>query len=96
MSIPIPPPREADTVSDRQFATSIIENRLLDLWSITDFVQPNYLGNQQHFHETYEPRPEAGEDVVMQQVARRRLSAKLRPLLLRRRKQQVEIGRAHA
>lgn len=31
MSIPIPPPREADTVSDRQFATSIIENRLLDL-----------------------------------------------------------------
>ncbi|MBI5775730.1 MAG: DEAD/DEAH box helicase, partial [Verrucomicrobia bacterium] len=66
-----------------------LENRLLDLWSITDFVQPGYLGNQAHFHETYEPRPEAGEDVLMQQGARRRLSAKLRPLLLRRLKQQV-------
>ena len=26
-----------------------IENRMLDLWSIVDFVQPNYLGNQDHF-----------------------------------------------
>src|SRR4029079_3452063 len=33
-----------------------LENRLLDLWSIVDFVQPNYLGNQEHFLETYEPR----------------------------------------
>src|SRR5206468_8617395 len=25
-----------------------LENRLLDLWSITDFIQPGYLGSQQH------------------------------------------------
>ncbi|HEX4644435.1 MAG TPA: SNF2-related protein, partial [Verrucomicrobiae bacterium] len=64
-----------------------LENRLLDLWSIVDFVQPGYLGNQEHFTQTYEPR---GEDVESaQRIARRRLSAKLRPLLLRRLKQRV-------
>ncbi len=64
-----------------------LENRLLDLWSIVDFVQPNYLGNQNHFNELYEPK---GDNVeVAQRIARKRLSAKLRPLLLRRMKQQV-------
>src|SRR5207253_8843943 len=38
-----------------------LENRLLDLWSITDFVQPRYLGNQEQFVETYEPRGENAE-----------------------------------
>ena len=68
-----------------------LENRLLDLWSICDFVQPGYLGNQEHFHETYEPKAEGeGEESLNQQrIARRRLSAKLRPLLLRRLKKQV-------
>src|SRR5208283_2686036 len=33
-----------------------LENRLLDLWSIVDFVQPSYLGSQQNFREKYEPR----------------------------------------
>jgi superfamily II DNA or RNA helicase len=64
-----------------------LENRLLDLWSIVDFIQPGYLGNQEHFTQTYEPR---GEDVEnAQRIARRRLSAKLRPLMLRRLKQRV-------
>ncbi|MBK9137683.1 MAG: DEAD/DEAH box helicase [Verrucomicrobia bacterium] len=64
-----------------------LENRLLDLWSIVDFVQPGYLGNQQKFHETYEP---TGPDAEFaQRMARRKLSAKLRPLLLRRLKKQV-------
>jgi hypothetical protein len=64
-----------------------LENRLLDLWSIADFVQPNYLGSQTSFTEVYEPK---GPDAAWaQKVARRRLSAKLRPLLLRRMKQQV-------
>jgi superfamily II DNA or RNA helicase len=65
-----------------------LENRLLDLWSITDFVQPGYLGSQDHFTETYEPKVEENNDVA-QRIARRRLSAKLRPLMLRRLKQQV-------
>lgn len=65
-----------------------LENRLLDLWSIVDFVQPTYLGTQEHFLELYEPR--AAEDAESaQRIARRRLSAKLRPLLLRRLKRHV-------
>ncbi|HOX55429.1 MAG TPA: DEAD/DEAH box helicase [Candidatus Paceibacterota bacterium] len=64
-----------------------LENRLLDLWSIVDFIQPGYLGSQDRFTETYEPRGEGAESA--QRIARRRLSAKLRPLLLRRLKQHV-------
>ena len=64
-----------------------LENRLLDLWSIVDFIQPSYLGNQEQFLETYEPRGENAESE--QRIARRRLSAKLRPLLLRRLKKHV-------
>ena len=64
-----------------------LENRLLDLWSIVDFVQPGYLGNQEHFSQTYEPRGDGVESA--QRIARRRLSAKLRPLMLRRLKQRV-------
>ncbi|PYK29909.1 MAG: serine/threonine protein phosphatase, partial [Verrucomicrobia bacterium] len=66
-----------------------LENRLLDLWSIVDFVQPGYLGNQEHFSQTYEPKgdlsggrasPRTEETQLAQRIARRRLSAKLRPL----------------
>ncbi|HVU27056.1 MAG TPA: DEAD/DEAH box helicase [Verrucomicrobiae bacterium] len=65
-----------------------LENRLLDLWSIVDFIQPSYLGTQEQFLETYEPK--AGENTESaQRIARRRLSAKLRPLLLRRLKKHV-------
>ena len=66
-----------------------LENRLLDLWSIVDFIQPGYLGDQAHFHDTYEPRGEGEEAITAQRIARRRLSAKLRPLMIRRLKQQV-------
>jgi superfamily II DNA or RNA helicase len=65
-----------------------LENRLLDLWSIVDFIQPGYLGNQEHFLDTYEPK--GGDNAESaQRIARRRLSAKLRPLLLRRLKKHV-------
>jgi hypothetical protein len=66
-----------------------LENRLLDLWSITDFIQPGYLGSQDHFTETYEPKGEGDTAASTQRIARRRLSAKLRPLMLRRLKRQV-------
>ncbi|MFZ0826062.1 MAG: DEAD/DEAH box helicase [Verrucomicrobiia bacterium] len=79
-----------------------LENRLLDLWSIVDFIQPGYLGNQEQFIETYEPRtpvvdetapvepPVRGETTEsVQRIARKRLSARLRPLLLRRLKKHV-------
>ncbi|MCX8155699.1 MAG: DEAD/DEAH box helicase [Verrucomicrobiae bacterium] len=68
-----------------------LENRLLDLWSITDFIQPGYLGTQEHFHELYEPKVSGdGEEALTQlRIARRRLSARLRPIMIRRLKQQV-------
>jgi hypothetical protein len=60
-----------------------LENRLLDLWSIVDFIQPTYLGTQEHFNETYEPK--GGEDAEAPSASRvAGLSAKLRPLMLRR------------
>ena len=64
-----------------------LENRLLDLWSIVDFIQPGYLGTQQKFRDKYEPRGDNAQDE--QRIARRRLSAKMRPLLLRRLKCEV-------
>jgi thymidine kinase len=64
-----------------------LENRLLDLWSIVDFIQPSYLGTQEQFIELYEPHGENAEAV--QRIARKRLSAKLRPLMLRRLKRHV-------
>lgn len=80
-----------------------LENRLLDLWSITDFIQPGFLGTQEHFSEKYEPRASVeraarqaeGADLppptseLDARIARRRLSSKLRPLMLRRLKKQV-------
>jgi SNF2 family DNA or RNA helicase len=51
-----------------------LENRLLDLWSIVDFVQPAYLGTQAKFREKYEPRGENAAD---------------EPLMIRRLKQEV-------
>jgi len=66
-----------------------LENKLLDLWSIVDFVEPDYLGDEEHFHATYEPKGEGEEAISATRIARRRLSARLRPLLLRRMKKQV-------
>ena len=64
-----------------------LENRLLDLWSIVDFIQPCYLGSQTSFHEVYEPK---GDGAPWESsAAPRRLSARLRPLMLRRLKKQV-------
>ncbi len=66
-----------------------LENRLLDLWSIVDFVQPGYLGNQAHFLETYEPKGNGEDAAWSQKVARKRLASKVRPIMLRRLKRQV-------
>ena len=66
-----------------------LENRLLDLWSIVDFIQPGYLGNQEQFLDTYEPKGNGENGESVQRIARKRLSAKLRPLLLRRLKKHV-------
>ena len=66
-----------------------LENRLTDLWSIADFVQPTYLGDQEHFSTTYDPKGSGEEADSAARIARRRLAAKLRPIMLRRLKKQV-------
>jgi superfamily II DNA or RNA helicase len=62
-----------------------IENSVLDLWSIFDFLMPGYLGSAADFKERYEI-PISREKSAEAQV---RLSRRVRPFLLRRLKQEV-------
>jgi len=59
-----------------------LENRALDLWSLMGFANPGYLGSRRSFVERYD-RTDAPPE------RRRLLAAKLRPVLLRRLKQEV-------
>ncbi|MGY3913242.1 DEAD/DEAH box helicase [Aeromonas piscicola] len=52
-----------------------IENRLQDVWSIIDFVNPNYLGDQQAFASQFQNDPEGAQ----------KLEPLISPLMLRRR-----------
>ncbi len=58
-----------------------IENRLMDLWSLMAFAMPGILGTRAYFSKRFDQ----GEDTF----TRVRLSARLRPFLLRRTKEQV-------
>jgi superfamily II DNA or RNA helicase len=58
-----------------------IENRLLDLWSLMAFAMPGILGSRAEFGRLYDAKNDP--------LARRRLSARVRPFLLRRTKSQV-------
>ncbi len=62
-----------------------MENSVLDLWSIFDFLMPGYLGSAQDFRERYEApiTREKNPD------AQARLARRLRPFLLRRLKREV-------
>jgi SNF2 family DNA or RNA helicase len=62
-----------------------LENSVLDLWSIFDFLMPGYLGTAQDFHERYE-LPIAKEKDAKAQT---RLARRLRPFMLRRLKAEV-------
>jgi superfamily II DNA or RNA helicase len=62
-----------------------MENSVLDLWSIFDFLMPGYLGAARDFRERYElpiTREKSAE-------AQARLSRRLRPFILRRLKRDV-------
>ncbi len=61
-----------------------MENSVRDLWSIMNFLMPGYLGGRQDFRERYE-LPISRNDPE----AKARLSKRLRPFLLRRRKKEV-------
>ena len=62
-----------------------LENSVLDLWSIFDFLMPGYLGSPADFRERYELpiiRDKSAE-------AQERLARRVRPFLLRRLKRDV-------
>ena len=58
-----------------------IENRLLDLWSIMAFAMPGVLGTRAQFTRSFDQKNDP--------LARLRLSARVRPFLLRRTKGEV-------
>jgi hypothetical protein len=60
-----------------------IENRLLDIWSLMAFAMPGVLGSRKYFRERFDRR----KDPMCQE----RLSARLRPFLVRRTKDQVAV-----
>ena len=61
-----------------------VENSVRDLWSLLHFVLPGYLGRREDFRERYELPISRGS-----QPERARLAKRLRPVMLRRLKQQV-------
>jgi len=61
-----------------------MENSVRDIWSILHFVLPGYLGRREEFRERYELPISRGS-----QPERARLAKRLRPVMLRRLKQQV-------
>lgn len=63
-----------------------IENSVRDLWSITQFALPGYLGKRQDFAERFEKPLAASQPAP---GVRERLSRRLRPVILRRLKQEV-------
>ena len=62
-----------------------LENSVLDLWSIFDFLMPGYLGGAQEFRERYELPLVRDKSAAVQS----RLARRLRPFLLRRLKREV-------
>ncbi|HEY9789866.1 MAG TPA: SNF2-related protein [Candidatus Obscuribacterales bacterium] len=62
-----------------------VENRLKELWSIFDFLMPDFLGTLREFNETFERPIEAG--VIDAGTKLRKI---VHPFILRRLKSQVE------
>jgi superfamily II DNA or RNA helicase len=62
-----------------------VENRLKELWSIFDFLMPDFLGNYREFNETFERPIELGTAEAGQ-----KLRKIVHPFILRRLKSQVE------
>lgn len=67
-----------------------VENDILDLWSICDFVQPGFLGSSREFAAKYRPKSDmtAEEWDAHGEV----LAGRLAPILLRRTKADVDLS----
>ncbi|HEY5778001.1 MAG TPA: SNF2-related protein [Terrimicrobiaceae bacterium] len=62
-----------------------VENSLRDLWSLFEFLLPRYLGSRKDFKDRYETPLANGERGPVWN----RLSRRLQPYLMRRRKQEI-------
>lgn len=62
-----------------------VENRLKELWSLFDFLMPDFLGSYKDFNDTFERPIEAGMDGAGQ-----KLRKIVHPFIMRRLKSQVE------
>ena len=63
-----------------------IENSIRDLWSITQFALPGYLGNRKQFKERFEKPLTSSEPMT---GVKDRLHRRLRPVIMRRLKNEV-------
>src|SRR5690606_20467182 len=61
-----------------------IENHLVDLWAIFDFLAPGFLGKLSEFQKTYVKPIEDGDVKAVET-----LRARIRPFIMRRRKEDV-------
>jgi SNF2 family DNA or RNA helicase len=75
--------------SDRRLALTgtPVENRLLDLWSIFNFLNPGYLGKEAQFRKTFEV-PIQKDNSQVQSIALKKL---VQPFILRRLKTDKQI-----
>ncbi len=64
-----------------------IENQLSELWSIFDFLNPDYLGSLQQYKKIYVRKAERQKE----RGARQRLKAMIQPFLLRRVKKDPHV-----
>lgn len=64
-----------------------VENRLMDLWSIFNFLNPNYLGKQTQFRKTYELPIQRDNDRIKSTA----LKQLIQPFILRRLKTDKNI-----
>lgn len=67
-----------------------IENRLEDLWSIMEFLNPGYLGTRRAFLTTYQVPIESGDEQAREH-ARNRLVRLISPFLYRKRKTDPDV-----
>lgn len=69
----------------RKFALSgtPIENSLMELWSIFDFIMPGYLYDEKSFSVRYHRRLNEGPEIIEE------LNKLIKPFILRRRKKEV-------
>ncbi len=62
-----------------------LENHLGELWSLFDFLMPNFLGNKKHFSETYRHPIESAGNIHRLTALRNQVA----PYILRRTKEEV-------